>query len=160
MARPGKRGTVRNQLIEARSALKQARIFSGWLDAEVVLAHVLRQERSWLHAHPEQPLTATQRRRFHDLISRRAAFAPVAYLTGEREVYGHTIHVSPSVLIPRPETELLVERAIAWLRDHSNARHIIDVGTGSGAIAIALAKAVRSIRVTAIDSDPRAVRVA
>src|SRR5919109_187721 len=112
MARPGKRGTVRNQLIDARSALKDARIWSGWLDAEVLLAYVLRQERSWLLAHPEHPLTATQRRRFNGLIARRAAHAPVAYLTGEREFYGHTIRVSPAVLIPRPDTEVLVELAI------------------------------------------------
>lgn len=160
MALPGKRGTVRNQLIDARSALTDARIWSGWLDAEVLLAHVLGHERSWLHAHPEHPLTATQRRRFRDLISRRAAHAPVAYLTGEREFYGHPIHVSPSVLIPRPETELLVELAIEWLRDHPQARRVIDLGTGSGAIAIAIARAVPAIRVTAIDVDPRTVRVA
>jgi release factor glutamine methyltransferase len=160
MARPGKRGTVRNSLIDARSTLKDARIWSGWLDAEVLLAHVLQQERAWLHAHPERPLTATQRRRFRDLISRRAAYEPVAYLTGEREFYGHAIRVSPAVLIPRPDTEILVELAVEWLRDHPQARRVIDLGTGSGAIAIAIAKAVPSIRVTAIDLDARTVRVA
>src|ERR671934_2065438 len=160
MARPGKRGTVRNSLIDARSTLKDARIWSGWLDAEVLLAHVLQQERAWLHAHPERPLTATERRRFRDLISRRAAYEPVAYLTGEREFYGHAIRVSPAVLIPRPDTEILVEQAVEWLRDHPQARRVIDLGTGSGAIAIAIAKAVPSIRVTAIDLDARTVRVA
>ena len=160
MARPGKRGTVRNQLIDARSALTDARIWSGWLDAEVLLAHVLHHERPWLHAHPGHPLTAVQRRRFRDLIARRAAHIPVAYLTGEREFFGHMIRVSPAVLIPRPETELLVDLAIDWLRDRPQARRVIDLGTGSGAIAIALAKAVPSIRVIAIDTDARAVRVA
>lgn len=160
MARPGKQGTVRNQLIDARSALKEARIWSGWLDAEVLLAHVLRQDRSWLHGHPEHLLTATQRRRFRHLISRRVAHAPTAYLTGEREFYGHKIHVSPAVLIPRPDTEVLVELAIVWLREHPQARRVIDLGTGSGAIAIAVAKAVPSVRITAIDADGRAVRVA
>ncbi|HET9849169.1 MAG TPA: peptide chain release factor N(5)-glutamine methyltransferase [Candidatus Dormibacteraeota bacterium] len=160
MARPGKRGTVRNALIDARSALKDARIWSGWLDAEVLLAHVMSQERSWLHAHPEHPLTATQRRRFRDLVSRRGAYAPVAYLIGEREFYGHTLRVSPAVLIPRPDTELLVEQAIAWLRDHPHARRVIDLGTGSGAIAIVIARGAPSVRVVAIDTDPRALRLA
>ena len=160
MARPAKRGTIRQQLLEARAELKGARIWSSWLDAEVLLAHVLRRERSWLHAHPERPLTAVQRRRFRDLITQRIAHVPVAYLTGEREFYGHPIRVSPAVLIPRPETELLVELAIGWLRDHPQARRMIDLGTGSGAIAIAVAKAVPAVQVRAIDVDPRALRVA
>lgn len=160
MARPAKRATIRQQLLEARAALNDARIWSGWLDAEVLLAHVLRRDRSWLHAHPEHPPTATQRRRFRDLIARRSAHVPVAYLIGEREFYGHSIHVSPAVLIPRPETELMVELAIAWLRDHPQARRMIDLGTGSGAIAIAVAKAVAAVHVTAIDTDLRALRVA
>jgi release factor glutamine methyltransferase len=160
MARPGKRGSIRSELVDARSALEQAEVWDAWLDAEVLLAHVLGTERSWLHAHPERPLTAAQRRRFRELIARRAERVPVAYMTGEKEFYGHMLHVSAAVLIPRPETELLVDLAIEWLRGHPQARRVIDLGTGSGAIAIAVAKAMPSIRIIARDVDNRALKVA
>jgi release factor glutamine methyltransferase len=160
MARPGKRETIKSQLIEASSALKAVRIRDGWLDAEVLLAHVLQRERPWLHAHPERPLTAAQRRRFRDLVARRSTHVPVAYLTGQKEFFGHRIRVTPAVLIPRPDTELLVELAISWLRRHPQARRVIDVGTGSGAIAIAIAKGVPTVRVIAVDVEAGAVRVA
>ena len=160
MARPGKRGTIRSELIDARSELEKAEIWSAWLDAEVLLAHVLRTERAWLHAHPERPLTSPQRKRFHQLVGRRRSHVPVAYLTGEKEFYGHMLRVSPAVLIPRPETELLVDLGIEWLRGHPHARRVIDLGSGSGAIAIALARALPSVRVTAIEVDARALKIA
>jgi release factor glutamine methyltransferase len=160
MARTAKRETIRSQLIAARQVLTAAGFRNGWLDAEVLLGHVLRVDRAWLHAHPERPLTAAEGRRFSRLIDRRAAHQPVAYLTGSREFYGHLLRVSPAVLIPRPETELLVELAIDWLRTHSHARRVIDLGTGSGAVAIAIAKKVPAVRITAIDIAASALRVA
>jgi release factor glutamine methyltransferase len=85
---------------------------------------------------------------------------PVPYLVAEREFYGHMLAVRPGVLIPRPETELLVELAIDWLRTHPQARRVIDLGTGSGAVAIVLARAVPHIRIEARDVSARALRVA
>lgn len=160
MARSANRQTVRDELIDARAALKAANHREGWLDAEVLLAHVLDVDRAWLHGHPERRLTAAERQRFERLIAGRIRHVPVAYLTGRREFYGHSLRVSPAVLIPRPETELLVDLAVDWLRRHPAARRVIDLGTGSGAIAIAIAKAVPSVRVIAIDIDPKALAVA
>lgn len=160
MARPAKRGTVRDQLINARAALRASGNDDDWLDAEVLLAHVLDVDRAWLHGHPERQLTASQRQRFRRLVDRRGAHVPIAYLTGRKEFYGHNLHVSPAVLIPRPESELLVDLAVDWLRARPAVRKVIDLGTGSGAIAIAIAKAVRSVRVIGIDADVATLSVA
>jgi release factor glutamine methyltransferase len=160
MALAADRSRVKAQLATTRAALDQVGISYGWLDAEVLLAHVLRSSRERLHSHPERRLTAEQRRQLSRLTRRRAARVPVPYLVGEREFYGHMLAVRPGVLIPRPETELLVELAIDWLRAHPQARRVIDLGTGSGAVAIALAKAVPHIRVEARDVSARALRVA
>lgn len=160
MARSGKRGTIRDQLINARATLRASGNYDGWLDAEVLLAHVLNVDRAWLHAHPERPLTAAERQRFRRLVERRREHVPVAYLTGRREFYGHDLRVTPAVLIPRPDSELLVDLAIDWLRSHPLAHRVIDLGTGSGALAIAIAKAVPSARVVGIDVDARALAVA
>ena len=159
--KPAKRSsTVRGQLESARSALARARVPAGWLDAEVLLAHVLKRPREWLHTYPERRVASRQRQAFQRLVRRRAARVPVAYLTGEREFFGHRLRVTPAVLIPRPETERLVELAIDWLGKHPGARQVIDLGTGSGAIAIAVAAAVPSARVRALDVSQRALRVA
>ncbi|HEX3629835.1 MAG TPA: HemK family protein methyltransferase, partial [Candidatus Dormibacteraeota bacterium] len=152
--------TVKTQLARTRAALGAAGIRLPWLDAEILVAHVLDGSRERLHSHPEQPLTLQQRRRLQRLTRRRAARVPVPYLTGEREFYGYALKVSPAVLIPRPESELLVELAIDWLRAHPGARRVIDLGTGSGAVAIAVAKAVPLVRVVARDVSARALRVA
>src|SRR6202011_1091858 len=85
---------------------------------------------------------------------------PVPYLVGEREFYGHMLRVTPAVLIPRPESELLVELAVEWLKAHRDARRVIDLGTGSGAVAIAVAMAIPRVRIEARDVSPRALRVA
>jgi release factor glutamine methyltransferase len=160
MAPEPDRDTVKAQLARTRAALSSAGIAYGWLDAEVLLAHVLKISRERLHSHPERRLTAVQRQRLNRLTRRRAAREPVPYLVGEREFYGHMLTVAPGVLIPRPETELMVELAIDWLNAHPNARRVIDLGTGSGAVAIALARAVPHIRVEARDVSARALRIA
>jgi release factor glutamine methyltransferase len=152
--------SVKAQLAKTRAALSEAGIAYGWLDAEVLLAHVLKSTRERLHSHPERRLTTAQRQRLTRLTRRRAARVPVPYLIGEREFYGHMLVVRPGVLIPRPETELLVELAIGWLQEHPAATRVIDLGTGSGAVAIALARAVPRIRIEARDVSARALRVA
>jgi release factor glutamine methyltransferase len=111
-------------------------------DAEVLLGHVTGASRAAILAYPERSLTGTQRSMLADLVRRRAAGEPVAYLTGHREFMGLDLLTDNRALIPRPETEHLVEAALAGLRlrlDHSEQPVVVDVGTGSGAIAIALA---------------------
>jgi release factor glutamine methyltransferase len=107
------------------------------LDAGVLLAHVLEVPRTRISSHPEAAVGPAQAARYRDLLLRRAAGEPLAYLTGRREFWSLELAVSPEVLVPRPETELLVERALA-LGPAASAR-VADLGTGSGAIALALA---------------------
>ena len=153
-------GRVKAQLLKTRATLTKAGIPYPWLDAEILVAHVLHSSRERLHSHPEQPLTAAQRQRLSRLATRRAVRVPVPYLIGEREFYGHMLTVTPAVLIPRPESELLVELAIDWLKAHPAARRVIDLGTGSGAVAISVAMAVPHVRIEARDVSARALRVA
>jgi len=153
-------GRVKAQLAKTRATLARAGIPLPWLDAEILVAHVLQSSRERLHSHPDRQLTLAQRARLRRLTSRRAARVPVPYLVGEREFYGHMFRVTPAVLIPRPSSELLVELAIDWLRTHPQARRVIDLGTGSGAVAISVAKAVPRVRIEARDVSARALRVA
>jgi len=148
------------QLAKTRATLATAGIPLPWLDAEILVAHVLQSSRERLHSHPDRQLTALQRARLRRLTTRRAARVPVPYLVGEREFYGHMLKVTPAVLIPRPSSELLVELAIEWLNAHPQARRVIDLGTGSGAVAISVAKAVPTVRIEARDVSARALRVA
>jgi release factor glutamine methyltransferase len=154
------RARVKAQLATTRATLARAGIPYAWLDAEILVAHVLQSSRERLHSHPEQPLTGSQRARLRRLTSRRVARVPVPYLVGEREFFGHLLKVTPAVLIPRPSSELLVELAVEWLKAHPDARRVIDLGTGSGAVAIAVAKAVPHVRIEARDVSARALRVA
>jgi release factor glutamine methyltransferase len=153
-------GRVKAQLAKARATLATAGIPLPWLDAEILVAHVLKSSRERLHSHPDRMLTVAQRARLRRLTTRRAARVPVPYLVGEREFYGHMFIVTPAVLIPRPSSELLVELAIDWLKTHPTAREVIDLGTGSGAVAISVAKAVPDVRLEARDVSARALRVA
>ena len=130
------------------------------LDAEVLLRTVLGRSRAALVAHPESPLAPQQWQRLARLLERRAAGEPVAYLTGTKEFMGLTFAVSPAVLIPRPDTECLVERALAVLPDDGRRRVVADVGTGSGAIGVSLAVQRPKLRVYALDNGPRAARLA
>jgi release factor glutamine methyltransferase len=153
-------GRVKAQLAATRATLATAGIPYPWLDAEILVAHVIDSSRERLHSHPERQLTPAQRARLRRLTNRRVARVPVPYLIGEREFYGHMLRVTPAVLIPRPSSELLVELAIDWLTTHPTARRVIDLGTGSGAVAISVAKAVPRIRIEARDVSVRALRVA
>lgn len=127
-------------------------------EAEILLAHVLKSSRSFLWAWPEHLLSVEQWSRFQRVVQRRAEGWPVAYLTGEREFFGLPLQVSEDVLIPRPETELLVEAALARLPQGPCV--VADLGTGSGAIALAIASQRPEVRVMAVDASPRALALA
>ena len=128
------------------------------LDAELLLAHVLGIERWRLRAYPERSVSPAEAARFRALLARRADGEPIAYLTGRREFWSLDFAVTPAVLVPRPETELLIERALA-LRPEAAAR-IVDLGTGAGAIAIALARERPQWQVVATDASLAALAVA
>jgi release factor glutamine methyltransferase len=129
------------------------------LDAELLMGRVLGLSRAALIARGEQILAAEARSAFSRLLARRLAGHPVAYLTGTREFWSMTLKVTPAVLVPRPETELLVELALRVLPP-DDERSILDLGTGSGAIALALASERPAWRVTAVDVSPEALAVA
>ena len=136
------------------------------LDAQVLLARTLDLPRSWLAAHAEEQLEPGKTAALEGLIQRLEGGEPLPYVLGEWEFYSLPFTVTHDVLIPRPETELLVEQAIAWLRlrlavEHeSSTMEVLDVGTGSGCIAVALAVNVPGIHVLATDISAAALRVA
>jgi release factor glutamine methyltransferase len=121
------------------------------VDARVLLRATLGVNDAYLIAHANDSVTTQQAAQFHALAARRAAGEPVAYIVGEREFYGHLFKVSPGVLIPRPETELLVELALARL-PRQETTQVLDLGTGSGCIAISIALERPNARVTAVES--------
>jgi release factor glutamine methyltransferase len=128
------------------------------LDAELLLAHVLGKTRTFLKAHPERIANAEQAHQFGDLLERRATGEPIAYIVGYRDFWTLTLAVNPSVLVPRPETELLVERALVL--GPEGPANVADLGTGSGAIALALASERPQWKVTAVDLSAGALSTA
>ena len=128
------------------------------LDAEVLLCHVLTKPRAWLFAHDTDPLSATQVERFQQLIKRRLTGEPIAYLVGEREFYGRDFSVTPAVLIPRPETELLVELTLEL--DLPDTAQIADIGTGSGCIGLTLTAERPGWTISLCDLSDEALQVA
>jgi release factor glutamine methyltransferase len=131
----------------------------GAAEAAVLLAHALGVDRAWLIAHAGDPLPGHAAARFDALVARRAAGEPVAYLVGRRGFHALDLAVSPAVLIPRPETELLVELALARMPP-DRVLDVVDLGTGSGAIALAIAAARPRARVLATDASATALEVA
>jgi len=132
---------------------------SARLDAELLLAHALGQSRSYLHAWPERLLTDQQVQIFATLVARRVAGEPIAHILGRREFWSLDLEITPATLIPRPETELLVELALSRIPVEA-AWEIVDLGTGSGAIALAVARERPRSHVTAIDVSASALAVA
>ena len=128
-------------------------------EARILLAHALRVERSWVVVHGADPVPQAQANAVEALFARRRAGEPIAYLTGEREFRGLSLSVTPSVLIPRPETELVVEQALALIAGRRTPK-VLDLGTGSGAIAVAIAHARRDAQVCAADASSEALAVA
>jgi release factor glutamine methyltransferase len=127
-------------------------------DAEVLLAHVLRCDQAALLTHPERLLSATESDQLENFLNRRLASEPMQYITGSQEFFSLLFEVTPAVLIPRPETEHLVEAALEHIG--GEAVRILDVGTGSGAIAVSLAHARPQSHLTAVDLSPAALEVA
>jgi len=128
-------------------------------DAAFLLLHTLGMSRAELLANPDNVVSSDQLTRFEGLVARRMTHEPVQYITGEQEFFGLPLRVTPAVLIPRPETEHLVEAALAEV-DCSASLSIVDIGTGSGAIAIALADRLPSARIIATDISPAALELA
>ena len=137
------------------------------LDAQVLMGHILEKPRSWVLAHPEVRLTQGQEQKLNQALARLQNGEPLPYVLGEWEFFSLEFSVTPSVLIPRPETELLVDQALQWLKSRPNrllatAKNLYaaDVGTGSGCIAISLAVHLPGLQVAAIDSSRAALEVA
>lgn len=145
--------TVAELLRSARARLRDPR------EASLLVGYALGIDRARLYAHPERAVSAADAAATLTLVARRAAGEPVAYLTGRREFFGLEFALTPAVLIPRPETELLVELALARM-DGLEAPRVADLGTGCGAVAIAIARARPDARIVAVDRSAAALEVA
>ncbi len=153
--------TVAEALQQGTALLQESGSPTARLDAEVLLAHVLGLRRVDLYMHPARTLMPSEKATFQDLLRRRVAQEPVSYLVGKKEFFGLTLRVDRRVMIPRPETEVLVERALACARALERDQVLIaDLGTGSGCIAVALAHALPQARFYATDISPEAGEVA
>ncbi len=146
-------------VLEDATRLLEALSDSARLDAELLLARAIDMPRSYLFAHPEEPLDEATVDRFREALARRLAGEPMAYITGTREFWSLELMVTPATLVPRPETELLVDLALREIPRRADW-DILDLGTGSGAIAIAIAKERPLCRVTATDTSAEALEVA
>jgi len=162
---------VRAALREGIARLRTAGTPSHTLAAELLLMHVLGRERAWIYAHPEEPVDAGVEERYFELVARRAAGVPTQYLTGKQEFWGLEFEVTSDVLIPRPETEHVVEVALERIgppnwedeqagRPRGSALRIADVGTGSGCLAIVLAHELPGAEIFATDISEAALEVA
>lgn len=129
------------------------------IEVQCLLQHVLCAQRAYLLAHPEQMLSESQQREFDTLLASRLRGEPIAHLLGEREFFGLNLKVTPATLIPRPDTELIVELALARISQTEPYR-VLDMGTGSGAIALAIAKHKPNVEVVAVDASVDALAVA
>jgi len=162
---------VRSALKQGLSQLREAHVPSFTLAAELLLVHGLCRDRTWLYAHPEEELAEDDAARYFALIARRARGEPTQYITGKQEFWGLEFEVTPDVLIPRPETEHVIEVALDRLavrelragrqqKNDGSALQIADIGTGSGCIAVALAKELPQVAVVATDVSSAALAVA
>ena len=150
--------TIKDTLGNAKKKIKETSR-SAQLDAEILLAHTLGCDRTYLHTWPDKSLSPEQQSLFQQLIVRRSAGEPIAYITGQREFWDMTLQVSPDTLIPRPETEHLVEFALEKI-PHEARWHIADLGTGCGAIALAIARERPHCKIHATDISFAALAVA
>jgi release factor glutamine methyltransferase len=149
--------TIKQQLIQATQQLTESD--SPRLDAEVLLSHILEKDRSYFIAWSEKTLDDEQLEAFHRLIRQRQQGTPIAYLLGYRDFWTLTLKVTPDTLIPRPETELLVETALNKIVNQPDCK-ILDLGTGSGAIALAIASECPNTEIIATDSSEQALKIA
>lgn len=154
--------TIKEILERTVSFFEEKNVPEPRLSAELLLSHALKCKRLDLYLQFERFLTATELADFREMVRRRAKQEPVQYITGEQEFMGFTFRVTPAVLIPRPETELLVEAVLKEIQSREEKQEIslLEVGTGSGAIAISLAKLCPHCRITAIDVSSEAIEIA
>ena len=162
---------IRAALKQGMAELRAAEVPSHTLAAEVLLMHALGRDRAWMYSHHEEILDAATAQKYFALITRRAAGVPTQYLTGHQEFWGLDFEVTPAVLIPRPETEHVMEVALARLDERGlkihldtglprQTLHVADVGTGSGCLAIALAYELPHAKIVATDTSGAALEVA
>ncbi len=154
---------VRQALKQAVLIFKQKKLTSNWLDAEVLLAYVLKKDRAYVVSHSEQNLTYSQVTKFNRFVTLRAQHYPVAYLLGKKEFYGLNFFVTPVVLVPRPESEQLVTIALESYKKNPDST-IIDLGTGSGCLVISLLAQINNTfkqpKAIAIDISTSALQIA
>jgi release factor glutamine methyltransferase len=150
---------LKQALASAVDRLESADVGSTRLNAETLLTFVLGVNRAYLYAHPERELTAEEQARYDEVVGQRSTGMPSQYITGHQEFWGLDFVVSPAVLIPRPETEHLVEAVLELAREVTHAK-IVDVGTGSGCIALALAHELKNAAVYGVDLSPEALETA
>ncbi|HZU21301.1 MAG TPA: peptide chain release factor N(5)-glutamine methyltransferase [Terriglobales bacterium] len=152
---------LKDALTRASAKLSAAHVPSPRLNAETLLMFTMGADRAYLYAHPECDLTADDLARYDAALSERARGVPAQYITGHQEFWGLDLIVGPAVLIPRPETEHVVETALHLLAEAElTAPKLLDVGTGSGAIALALAHELRQAAIHACDISPEALEIA
>lgn len=151
-----KLGTLLTRLTDRLKSISD----TAGLDAQVLVAHILGVERSWVLSHLDAELDVFQERAIATAFARLESGEPLPYILGKWEFYGLEFSLGPEVLIPRPETELLVDLALNWLKAHPERRYAADIGTGSGCIAATLAKKVPDLKVIATDVSRQALRVA
>lgn len=151
--------TLKDAIIQSTQVLKTASD-THLLDAHVLLAQILKKNRAWIMAHAEYELNIEEVDKLDHALDELKQGTPLPYVLGTWEFYGLDFLLTPDVLIPRPETELLVGRAIDWLKEHAERRWAADVGTGCGCIAVALAYRIGDLRITASDISMAALKLA
>lgn len=152
--------TLAEAIYKAAQKFSEHGISNPRLDAEVLLSHVLKKDRAWLITHISDPLDNGTVKLFESVIDRRTRREPLQYITGMQEFWGLEFIVTSDVLIPRPETELLVETALKIMQSASRQATIIDLCTGSGCVAVSMAKEIGNARIFATDKSNRALAVA
>ena len=150
---------LKQALATAVERLEAADVGSPRMNAEVLLMFVLGADRAYLYAHPERELTPEEEARYHEVLAQRATGVPSQYITGHQEFWGLDFVVSSAVLIPRPETEHLVEAVLELARGISHPK-VVDVGTGSGCVALALAHELQTAEISGVDLSEGALEVA
>jgi release factor glutamine methyltransferase len=152
--------TIAEAITRGAAQLSERGVPNARLDAEVLLSHIFTRDRAWLITHRDEALDEATRTLFEAVVNRRARREPLQYITGEQEFWGLDFRVTPDVLIPRPETELVVESALKIIQAASRPVTIIDLCAGSGCIAVSLAKESGTARIFATDTSARALAVA
>jgi len=149
-----------HKLLENSAARLTSYSDTPQLDAQVLLAHIINKPRTWIMAHLESDIPIEEQKKLGQALKKLEAGNPLPYVLGKWEFFGLDFDITTDVLIPRPETELLVEKAIAWLNGSQERRTVADIGTGSGVIAISIAMHLSDARILATDISMAALKVA